>query len=135
MLKFVIRKMLSKKWMVLSLLIGNILLVSIAAGNPMYTQAVFQRTLSKNLESYMAQKNEYPGLVTLKLGSTVRTRSTLERYAQTNREMPQEFGVEALHSIQVLSTGSVAGTQKASSTPVTAAERSPTVLVLCSSFR
>ena len=40
MLKFVLRKMLNKKWMVLALLIGNILLVSITAGNPMYTQAV-----------------------------------------------------------------------------------------------
>ena len=35
MLRFVIRKMLSKKWMILSLLIGNILLISIASGNPM----------------------------------------------------------------------------------------------------
>lgn len=47
MLRFVIRKMFSQKWMVLSLLIGNILLISIAAGNPMYTHAVFQRTLTK----------------------------------------------------------------------------------------
>ena len=50
MLKFVIRKMLSKKWMVLSLLIGNILLVGITAGNPMYTQAVLQRTLTQSLQ-------------------------------------------------------------------------------------
>ena len=30
MFKFVLNKMLNKKWMVLSLLIGNILLISIA---------------------------------------------------------------------------------------------------------
>ena len=50
MLKFVLRKMLNKKWMVLALLIGNILLVSITAGNPMYTQAVLQRTLTQSLQ-------------------------------------------------------------------------------------
>ena len=62
MLRFVIRKMLSKKWMILSLLIGNILLISIAAGNPMYTHAVFQRTITKNMETYLTEKNAYPGL-------------------------------------------------------------------------
>ena len=46
MFRFVIRKMVSKKWMVLALLIGNILLISITSGNPMYTQAVLQRTLN-----------------------------------------------------------------------------------------
>ena len=39
MIRFVIRKMLNKKWMVLALLVGNILLVSITAGNPMYSSA------------------------------------------------------------------------------------------------
>ena len=60
MLRFVIRKMLSKKWMILSLLIGNILLISIASGNPMYTHAVFQRTITKNLETYLNTKTPIP---------------------------------------------------------------------------
>ena len=57
MLKFVLRKMLNKKWMVLALLIGNILLVSITAGNPMYTQAVLQRTLTQSLQDYLTENN------------------------------------------------------------------------------
>ncbi|MDD5898693.1 MAG: hypothetical protein PUE14_09445, partial [Clostridia bacterium] len=64
MLRFVINKMRSKKWMILALLIGNILLVSIAAGNPMYTHAVFQRTITKKLETFLTQKNAYPGQIT-----------------------------------------------------------------------
>ena len=36
MLRFVLRKMVNKKWMVFALLIGNILLVSITAANAMY---------------------------------------------------------------------------------------------------
>jgi hypothetical protein len=61
--------MLSKKWMVLSLLIGNILLVGITAGNPMYTQAVLQRTLTRSLEAYLEDNNVYPGLITMRSGS------------------------------------------------------------------
>ena len=66
MLRFVIRKMVSKKWMVLALLIGNILLVSITASNPMYTEAVLQRTLNVTFNNYLAQRNRYPTLVTVK---------------------------------------------------------------------
>ena len=45
MLKFVLRRMLNKRWMILSLLIGNLLLVSITCTNPMYTRAVLQLSL------------------------------------------------------------------------------------------
>ncbi len=60
MLKFVIQKMLNKKWMVLALLVGNILMISIAASNPMYTEAVLQRTLESDISNYMTARNRYP---------------------------------------------------------------------------
>lgn len=46
MLNFVFRKIESKKWMVISLLVGNLLMIAIAAASPMYSQAVLQRTLT-----------------------------------------------------------------------------------------
>lgn len=104
MLKFVIRKMLSKKWMVLSLLIGNILLVSIASGNPMYTQAVFQRTLTKQLEASLARTNTYPGQIALRTQNRIESREMLEEYDACARAMPEAFGVEALHTITHLNT-------------------------------
>ena len=53
MLKFVFRKMLNKKWMILSLLIGNIFLISIAMSGPMYIDAVTQNLLTRTLtDSY-----------------------------------------------------------------------------------
>lgn len=109
MLRFVIRKMFSKKWMVLSLLIGNILLISIAAGNPMYTHAVFQRTLTKNLEAYLTEKNTYPGLVTLKISNPTKNSEEIALYEKVALGMPEEFGVEALHVINQLSTSIVGG--------------------------
>ena len=60
MLRFVIRKMVNKKWMVLALLIGNILLVSITASNPMYTQAVLQRTLLNELSKQILEDKINP---------------------------------------------------------------------------
>ena len=60
MFKFILRKMISKRWMILALLVGKILLVSITCSNAMYGQAVLQRTLTQNLETYMVEKNAYP---------------------------------------------------------------------------
>ena len=51
--------------MALCLLIGNILLVSIASCNPMYTEAVLQRMLMSNMSDYITQTNRYPGTVTM----------------------------------------------------------------------
>lgn len=66
MLAFVKNKLFSKKWMVISLLIGNILLISIAACSPMYSDAVLQRMLYKNLTQQMEEKGRYPGIVTFR---------------------------------------------------------------------
>ncbi|MBR5546968.1 MAG: ABC transporter permease [Clostridia bacterium] len=104
MLRFVIRKMLSKKWMILSLLIGNILLISIAAGNPMYTHAVFQRTITKNLENYLNTKNAYPGLINFKIKSQTDELAKVREHMAVVDGMPEAFGVDALHTITHYST-------------------------------
>lgn len=61
MLNFILQKIINKKWMVLSLLIGNLLLIAIAVSNPMYSQAALQRTLVQDLNNYLVEKNTYPG--------------------------------------------------------------------------
>lgn len=72
MLRFVIRKMISKKWMVLALLIGNILLISITASNPMYTRAVLQRTLNTSFQDFLAERNKYPATLTIRASNSVK---------------------------------------------------------------
>lgn len=103
MFRFVIRKMVSKKWMVLALLIGNILLISITSGNPMYTQAVLQRTLTKNLETYLTETNAYPGLITLNVPNSNKDRAMLLAYAQRAQSLPERFDVPALESFEYVS--------------------------------
>ena len=66
MFSFVFRKIESRKWMVISLLVGNLLMIAIAAASPMYSQAVLQRTLTRSLSSYYTERNAYPGMVVLR---------------------------------------------------------------------
>lgn len=104
MLRFVIRKMLSKKWMVLSLLIGNILLASITAGNPMYTRAVLQRTLTKSLEAKLEDSNTYPGLITMRSNKNTKSLSLLMDFEEEAYSMPEFYGVEAVEKLRILTT-------------------------------
>lgn len=98
MLRFVIRKMLSKKWMVLSLLIGNILLVSITAGNPMYTRAVLQRTLTRSLTQSLEDTNSYPGLITLRANQNTANPEVIRGYEELDAGLEARFGLPAVES-------------------------------------
>jgi len=97
MFKFTLRKMLSKKWMVLSLLIGNILLISIASSNPMYMKAVLQRTLMQNLQAYLVENNAYPGTASLALDSFSSTPELYARYDAAAQGMAEKFGVDVIN--------------------------------------
>jgi hypothetical protein len=65
MIGFVFQKMWSKKWMIISLLLGNLLMVAIAAAGPMYSEAALQRTLTRNLSNYYTETSNDPGTVIL----------------------------------------------------------------------
>jgi len=63
MLKYVLNKLWSNKWMTVCLLIGNILLISIAAVSPMYSDAALQRMLTRQLTDQMEETDRYPSTV------------------------------------------------------------------------
>ena len=63
MLSFVFRKISNKKWMVISLLLGNLLMVAIAASTPMYSQAILQRTLTRRLHESYTKTSRHPGTI------------------------------------------------------------------------
>jgi len=100
MLRFVIRKMVSKKWMVLALLIGNILLVSITASNPMYTQAVLQRTLLTNFSNYLAERNRYPGLIAIRATGVQNRNATVVETREMIKGIPARYGVPAREQVE-----------------------------------
>lgn len=62
MLTLIFQKLLHKKWMVLCLLIGNILLVAVAVSYPMYRNASFQRMLTDEFDLYREREGQWPAV-------------------------------------------------------------------------
>ncbi|MGN0315073.1 MAG: ABC transporter permease [Fusicatenibacter sp.] len=60
MLMTIIRKMWNKKMMMASLLLGNLLFISIAAANPMFLQASLRRALNTSIEALAEQQGCWP---------------------------------------------------------------------------
>lgn len=69
MFRFMMQKLRHKKWLVICLLIGNVLLVAVAAGFPMYKNASLQRMLSDEFTSYAEKNGVHPGLITMSASS------------------------------------------------------------------
>lgn len=59
-LVMIFRKMLKNKWLELSLLFGLILSVALVSSMPIYTEAILQRMLVKELENYQITTGDYP---------------------------------------------------------------------------
>lgn len=91
--------MISKKWLFIALLIGNVLLTGIAASTPMYSGAVMQRMLQDELQEYLDDNNAYPGTVSLQFSGAVTRNSMLSEYAQMAAGLPASFGVEPICEI------------------------------------
>ena len=63
MFRFTLRKMFKNRWLALSLLIGYIMAVAIVGSMPVYSHAVLNRMLQKDLQKVQTDKNVYPGQV------------------------------------------------------------------------
>ncbi|WP_274362092.1 ABC transporter permease [Paenibacillus thermotolerans] len=62
LLLMIVRRMAQNKWLTLSLLSGLILTVALASSIPMYTDAILQRMLVKDLERLQTTTGTYPGV-------------------------------------------------------------------------
>jgi putative ABC transport system permease protein len=65
LLVMIARKMVKNKWLEFSLLLGLILSVALVSSMPIYTNAILQRMLIKDLELIQTNSNQYPGSVTI----------------------------------------------------------------------
>ena len=95
MLRYILRKMISKKWLFIALLIGNILLTGIAASNPLYADAVMQRMLTDDMDAYLTKKNAYPGLVSVFFNGSVKKNGLIKENEALAHAVPADFGVPA----------------------------------------
>ncbi len=112
MIRFMKQKLLHKKWMVVCLLIGNILLVAIASSNPMYRNAALQKTLTSKYAAYIMQENQYPGIMTL--GASMRSGNkhsgqSFQSMVDLSKELPDELDVEEKETVAFYSTSKTRG--------------------------
>lgn len=63
MFRFLTEKMLHKKWMMLCLLIGNMMLMAIVSCNPMYVDAAIKKMFVSKMESFYEKNLQYPLLM------------------------------------------------------------------------
>lgn len=109
MLRFITQKLLNKKWLILCILVGNILLVAIAACNPMYTRAALQKMLTKNMDQSLAEENRYPCMeyVTAKLSESRLQKyssSLLPDYLDVAARLKKQFPTEPLEQVTLYYT-------------------------------
>lgn len=111
MIRFIKQKLVHKKWMVVCLLIGNILLAAIASSNPMYQNAALQKTLRSKFSKYVEENNAYPGVfsfhTTINVGKG--QEQEFQKMQDTASGAAEELGVDQTYLINVLGTSKVRG--------------------------
>lgn len=60
MFSLMLQKILHKKWIILCMLAGNILLIAVAVSFPMYRASSFQRMLTEQFDDYWIEKGKWP---------------------------------------------------------------------------
>lgn len=65
MLRFMLQKLMHKKGLVISLLIGNILLIAVASSHAMYKSSSLQRMLTNEFTEIVEETNKHPLMFTL----------------------------------------------------------------------
>lgn len=92
LLVMIFRKMVKNKWLELSLLVGLVLIVAMVSSMPIYTDAILQRMLVKELEQKQITSNIYSGGYTAAVTFSDVMRETItptERIARLDKAMNQ----------------------------------------------
>ena len=111
MIRFIKQKLIHKKWMVVCLLIGNILLAAIASSNPMYRDAALEKTLKSKYSKYIEETNKDPGV--LSFSSSVNAGKNngeeFKQMGETAAEAAETLEVEQNYLVSLFETSKVRG--------------------------
>lgn len=100
MLKLMLQKLTHKKWMVLCLLIGNILLIAVATSHPMYKEASFKKMLQNEFANYETTNKANPGLVSLSLTIKKDRGELLHNFEAFFNSIPGKIGATKYQSMK-----------------------------------
>ncbi len=111
MIRFIKQKLIHKKWMVICLLIGNILLAAIASSNPMYQNAALEKTLKSKFSNYIEETNAYPGIVTFEASMNAGKghEDEYKQMAETAAGAAEELDVEQTYLTNVVGISKTRG--------------------------
>lgn len=96
-----LQKLWHKKWMVLCILVGCILLTATVVSFPMYKGAVFDRMLPDEFEQYMRENSEWPAMMQFKMISKKDNGGkAIGRMENLMSEIYQELGVNEYATVK-----------------------------------
>ncbi|CAM4293166.1 ABC transporter permease [Paenibacillus typhae] len=101
----ILRKMATNKWLQLNLLLGLTVCVALFSSMPLYSGAILQRTLQKELGQLQLQKNVYPGFIRIATSNSAeimdeKTAEAIQKADQFVRSIPGRAGLPALSFYQ-----------------------------------
>lgn len=100
MFSLMLHKLLHKKWMVLCLLIGNILLISVASSYPLYRVSSFQKMLTDEFDNYKEEKNKWPAMFSVDYSSLKDgSKASLSTMEETTFKAVERLNVDVLETV------------------------------------
>lgn len=100
MFRVMLQKLWHKKWMVMCLLLGSLLLIATVVSFPMYRTAAFDRMLQDEFEDYLAENGKWPTMNKLVLISKKDNGGkTISRVEELMTGIYQEMGVREKETI------------------------------------
>lgn len=102
MLKIMLQKLWHKKWMVLCLLLGSILLIATVASFPLYKHAAFDRMIRDEFAEYLDAYGTWPA--TIKMRTVVKgDLSNIDRMETALSQMNGVLGVDDMEQVSYYS--------------------------------
>jgi len=104
MISFLLHKMWNNKWMILSLLIGNILLIGIVSSVPMYVNASLHRVLIRDMQQFQHERWRFPAIAEFSFSfNEAIPAQSYEFYLDTkNRVIPEIIGLLEVPMISIV---------------------------------
>lgn len=100
MLRVMLQKLWHKKWMVMCLLLGSLLLIATVISFPLYRTAAFDRMLADEFENYLTENGTWPGCNRMVMISKKdRKGESISRMEGYMTEMRERLGVTEKESI------------------------------------
>lgn len=100
MLRVMLQKLWHKKWMVMCLLLGSLLLIATVISFPLYRTAAFDRMLVDVFENYLSENGSWPGCNRMvMISKNDREGESIKRMEGYMTEMRERLGVTEKESI------------------------------------